>query len=102
MVEAEDDYVVIDDVKRMAKFSRVPDSGHVFQVNAVLAEKTQESRSRLVTEPEDDPLVDLALRRVSSDSSKNGKPAIGYLIHCGQVGVLRGKTRFAGGPWQGA
>jgi len=88
MVEAEDDNVVIDYVKRMAKFSRVPDSGPVFQVSSMLAEKTQQSGSRWVTKPEDDPLVDLPLCRVSGNPSKNGKTAIGYLLDCGQVSVF--------------
>jgi hypothetical protein len=64
MVQAEDDDVVIHDVKRMAKFSRVPDSCHVFQVNPMLAEKGHQLRSRLVSEPEDHPLVELPGCRV--------------------------------------
>ena len=45
MAEAEDDGVIIDDVERIAKFSRVPDSGHVFQVNPV------EGHSRTPAQP---------------------------------------------------
>src|SRR5712692_2998554 len=88
MVQAEDDNVVIDDVKRMAKFSRVPDSGHVFQVNPMLAEKSHQLRSRLVSEPEDHPLIELPGGRVSGYSSKNWEAAAGELLNRRQVAVF--------------
>src|SRR5713101_6768385 len=88
MVQAKDDDLVIDDMKRMPKFSRVPDTCHVFQVNPMLAEKSHQLRSRLVSEPEDNPLVELPGCRVSSDPSKNREPTTGYLLNSRQVAVF--------------
>src|SRR5713101_4230956 len=88
MVQRQDDKVVVYNMKRMAKFSRVPDTCHVFQVNPMLAEKSHQLRSRLVSEPEDHPLVELPGCRVSSDSSKNREPGAGYLLNRCQVAVF--------------
>jgi hypothetical protein len=57
VVEAQYDDVVIDDVERMAKFTGVPDAGHMFHVSPVLAEKRDELRSRPVCKAEDYALI---------------------------------------------
>jgi hypothetical protein len=46
MVEAEDDDVIVDDVKRMPNLSRITDTRNVFEMSAVFAEKSNQSRSR--------------------------------------------------------
>ena len=60
MVKAEDYYVVINHMKWMSKFSRVPNSGYLFEVSSMPAKETQELRSSLVSEAKDYPTIDLA------------------------------------------
>ena len=76
MIQRQDDQVVVDHVERMAKFSGVPHSGHLFHVRPVLAKETHQLRCRLVRKAKNDAMVNLVLSRVSSNPPKNR-----YLSH---------------------
>ena len=80
MVQRQDDKVVVDHMERMAKFSRVPHSGHVFHVRSVLAEKTHRLRRRPVSKAKDNLMVNFVLSRVSSNPSENREATCGQTI----------------------
>ncbi len=76
VIERKDDDVVIDYVKGMTKFPRIADSGHVPDVSTMFLQKLDQQWRRLVREAKDDLMVNLLLRRVAGDATKNRKAAI--------------------------
>jgi hypothetical protein len=89
MVEAEDDKVVVDDVKRMANLPGISDSRNVLQMRPVFAQKSDQPRSCLVPESEDHPLVNVPLGRISGDSPKDRKSAGCYLLDRAKVALFQ-------------
>jgi hypothetical protein len=88
MVERQNDKVIVDNVKRMAEFSRVPHSGHVFHVRPVLAKKAHQLRRRLVGKAENHTMVNSVLGCVSSDSPKN-REALAARSPCSRYDQIR-------------
>ena len=89
MVKAEDDDVIVDDVKRMPNLSGISDSGNVFQISAMFAEKGDQSRSGLVSETEDHSLVHAPFRRIVGDSPKDRKSTGRHLLNCAKVALFQ-------------
>src|SRR5882724_10202672 len=98
MVQRQDDKVFVDNVKRMAEFSRIPYSGHLFHVRSMLVQKAHQLRRRLVSEAEDNPVVNLVLCRVSSDSPKNWEALFSQPINRSQIALFKIRPDpFSGG-----
>ena len=89
MVEAEDDKVIVDDVKRMPDLSGISDSRNVLQLRPVFAQKSHQSWSRLVPESEDYSLVHVSLGRIAGDSPKDRKSAGRHLLDRVQVALFQ-------------
>ena len=89
MVKAEDDDVIVDDVKRMPNLSRITDSRNVFQMSPVFAEKSDESWSRLVSETEDHSLVQVPFSRIAGDSPKDRKSTGRHLLNCAKFALFQ-------------
>src|SRR6516225_4099260 len=89
MVEAEDDDVIVDDVKRMPNLSGITDSRNVFQMSAVFTEKSDQSRGRLVSKTEDHSLVHVPFRRITGDSPKDRKSVGRHLFDRAKVALFQ-------------
>ena len=89
MVEAEDDDVVVDNVKRMPNLSGITDSCNVFQMSAVFTEKSDQSWGRLVPKTKDYSLIHVLFRRITGDSAKNRKSAGRHLFDRAKVALFQ-------------
>lgn len=75
MVETKNDDIVVDDVKGMAELAGISDAGHMFQVSPVLAQKSQELRSGLISEAKYHALIYFSVGGISRDPLENWKAA---------------------------
>ena len=89
MIEAENDDVIVDDVKRMPNLSGITDSCNVFEMSAVFTEKSDQSRGRLVSKTEDHALVHVPLRCIAGDSPKDRKSAGRHLFDRAKVALFQ-------------
>ena len=89
MVEAEDNDVIVDNVKRMPNLSGITDSCNVFQMSAVFTEKSDQSRGRLVSKTEDHSLVHVPFGRISGDSPEDRKSAGRHLFDRAKVTLFK-------------
>src|SRR5215510_1138225 len=88
MIKAQDYDFVVDDVERMAEFTGVSDSGHLFQMPLIPLQKTYQFRSGMIGEPKYYSMIDLSLGCVSGDPPQNREAAGGHLFNSSQVAVF--------------
>jgi len=89
MVQTQDNRVVIHDMERMAQLSGITDPGHLFQMSPVLAEKSHQLWSCLISETKYDALVQVSFGGISRDAPENRKAAACDLFNCAQIAVLK-------------
>ena len=89
MIEAKNDDVIVDNVKRMPNLSGITDTCNVFQMSAVFMEKSDQLRGRLVSKTEDHPLVHVPFRRINGDSPKDRKSAGRHLFDRAKVALFQ-------------
>src|SRR5918993_5165261 len=101
MVERQYDDVIVDDVERMAQFSRVPDARHLAQVMTMELEELDELSRALIRKAEHHLMFDAMLRGIFRDAPEDRKsPLDGGVdrhqiarLHVGQDALSRSRQR---------